>query len=138
MYISKNYCFFSNSTFLWSKNQIFIVISLGVINIWICWVESIPLWAIDRKILRGRDRVKTRNNIWWYAADVESSRTSLASRTSSENTFWSHWTWHWHQGQLLGLEASSPRKLPCLRLKNSTIFWTVEILLENAKNCAEN
>ena len=38
----------------------------------------------------------------------------------------------------LGLQASSSRKLPCPRLEDSTIFWTVEILLENAKNLAEN
>ena len=38
----------------------------------------------------------------------------------------------------LGLEASSPQKLPCPRLEDSTIFCTVEILLENARNLAEN
>ena len=53
--------------------------------------------------------------------EVESSRTSLASRTHFEVLG-------------LGLEASSPRKLPCPRLENSTIFYTVEILLENARN----
>ena len=41
--------------------------------------------------------------------EVESSRTSLASRTHFEVLG-------------LGLEASSPRKLPCPRLENSTIF----------------
>ena len=39
---------------------------------------------------------------------------------------------------VLGLEVSSPRKLPCPRLEDSTIFCTVEILLENARNLAEN
>ena len=34
----------------------------------------------------------------------------------------------------LGLEPSSPRKLPCPRLEDSTIFCSVE----NAKNLAEN
>ena len=34
--------------------------------------------------------------------------------------------------------ASSPRKLPCPRLEDSTIFLTGEILLENARNLAEN
>ena len=43
---------------------------------------------------------------------MESSRTSLASRTHFE---------------VLGLEASSPRKLPCPRLEDSTIFFTLEI-----------
>ena len=38
----------------------------------------------------------------------------------------------------LGLEASSPRKLPCSRLEDSTIFLTVEVLLENARNLGEN
>ena len=37
-----------------------------------------------------------------------------------------------------GLKASSPRKLPCPRLEDSTIFWTVEISLEKARNLAEN
>ena len=57
---------------------------------------------------------------------MESSRTSLASKTSLRTHF-----------EVLGFEASSPRKLPCLRLEDSTIFWTVEILLENARNLAE-
>ena len=38
----------------------------------------------------------------------------------------------------LGIEASSSRKLPCPRLEGSTIFCTVEILLKNARNLAEN
>ena len=44
------------------------------------------------------------------------------------------------EGQVLGLglEASSPRKLPCPRLEDSTIFCSVESLLENARNLAEN
>ena len=46
---------------------------------------------------------------------VESSRTSLASRTHFEVLG-------------LGLEASSPRKLACTRLKDSTIFWIVKSL----------
>ena len=40
--------------------------------------------------------------------------------------------------QVLGLEALGPRKLPCPRLEDSTIFLNVEILLENARNLAEN
>ena len=60
----------------------------------------------------------------------------------------------WPQGRLRGhilkslalaskvksmdLEASSPQKLPCPRLEDSSIFCTVEILLENARNLAEN
>ena len=60
----------------------------------------------------------------YYQSEVESSRTSLASRT------------HF---QVLGLEASSPwpRSLRS-SVEDSTIFWTVEILLENATNLAEN
>ena len=38
----------------------------------------------------------------------------------------------------LGLEASSRRKLTCPRLEDSTIFCTMEILLENARNFAKN
>ena len=49
--------------------------------------------------------------------------TFLASRTDFE---------------VLGLEASSSRKLSCTRLEDSTVFWTVKILLESAKNLAEN
>ena len=56
-------------------------------------------------------------------AEVESSKTSLASRTHFE---------------VLGLEASSPRKLTCPRFEDSTIFWTVKILFKNARNNAEN
>ena len=42
-----------------------------------------------------------------FIPEVESSRTSLASRTHFE---------------VLGLEASSPRKLACPRLEDSSIF----------------
>ena len=38
----------------------------------------------------------------------------------------------------LDLEASSPRKLSCPRLEDSTIFCTVKIILENARNLEEN
>ena len=57
-----------------------------------------------------------------YAAEVESSRTSLASRTDFEVL-----------GLGLGLEASSPRKLACPRLEDSTIFWKVKILCSGWK-----
>ena len=40
--------------------------------------------------------------------------------------------------EVLGLEDSSPRKWPCHWLKDSTLFCTVEMLLENARNLAEN
>ena len=56
---------------------------------------------------------------------MESLRTSLASRTHFEVLG-------------LGLKASSPQKLPCPRLEDSTIFCSIEILLENSKNLAEN
>ena len=46
-------------------------------------------------------------------AEVEFSRTSLASRTSSRTHF---------EVLGLGLEASSPQKLACPRLEDSTIF----------------
>ena len=59
--------------------------------------------------------------------EMESSRTPVASRTSSRTDF-----------EALGLEASSPRKLHCPWLEDSTIFWTVEILLESPRNFAEN
>ena len=46
-------------------------------------------------------------------AEVESLKTSLALKTSSRTNF---------EVLGLGLEASSPRKLPCPRLEDSTIF----------------
>ena len=46
-----------------------------------------------------------------------------------EDTFSSPWP---------GLEALGPRKLPCPRLEDGTIFLTVEVLLENTRNLAEN
>ena len=55
-----------------------------------------------------------------------------------EDTFWSPWPWSRSQVLSIGLEASSPRKLPCPRLEDSTIFWIVEILLQKARNVAEN
>ena len=61
-------------------------------------------------------------------SEVESSRTSLASRTSSRTDF--EVLGLGLEGQVLGLglEASSPRKLACPRLEDSTIFWNVKIL----------
>ena len=53
---------------------------------------------------------------------MESSRTSLASRTHFEVLGLGL------EGQVLGLglEASSPRKLACPRLEDSTIFWMLK------------
>ena len=51
--------------------------------------------------------VAHRKMLLWLTAEVESSRTSLTSRTHFE---------------VLGLEASSSRKLACPRLEDSTIF----------------
>ena len=51
-------------------------------------------------------------------SEVESLWTSLPSRTTSRT----HFEALGLEGQVLGLEASSPRKLPCPRLENSTIF----------------
>ena len=61
---------------------------------------------------------------------MESSRTSLASRTSSRTDFEVLGLGLGLEGQVLGLglEASSPRKLACPRLEDSTIFWKVKIL----------
>ena len=59
-------------------------------------------------------------------SEVESSRTSLASRTSSRTHFEVLGLGLGLEGQVLGLglglEASSPRKLPCPRLEDSTIL----------------
>ena len=49
-----------------------------------------------------------------YVLEMESSRTFLASRTHSD---------------VFGLEASSPRKLPCPRLEDSTIFELLKVYL---------
>ena len=61
-------------------------------------------------------------------AEVESSRTSLALTTSSRTHF--EVLGLGLEGQVLdlGLEASSPRKLACPRLEDSTVFWIVKIL----------
>ena len=50
-------------------------------------------------------------------SEVESSRTSLASRTSSGTHF-----------EVLGLEVSRVRKLPCPRLEDSSIFEPLKFL----------
>ena len=73
---------------------------------------------------------------FYFFIRIESSRTSLASRTSSKTHF--EVLGLGLEGQVLGLEVSSPRKLPCPRLDDSTIFCTAEILLENARNLAQN
>ena len=55
----------------------------------------------------------------FWLSEVESSRTLLASRTHFEVLGLGF------VGQVLGfgLEASSPRKLPCPRLEDSTLFF---------------
>ena len=57
-----------------------------------------------------------------FISEVESSRTSLASRTSSKTHF--EVLGLGLEGQVLGLglEASSPRKSACPRLEDSTFF----------------
>ena len=75
-----------------------------------------------------------------FPSEVESSRTSLASRTSSRTHF---------EVLGLGLEASSPWPWPWPRSLRSSktalssargqhYFWTVKILSENAINLVEN
>ena len=51
-----------------------------------------------------------------YVTEVESLRTSLASRTHFEVLGFGL------EGQVLCLEASSPQKSPCPGLEDSTIF----------------
>ena len=63
--------------------------------------------GIYRKIFTDMDNQKS---------EVESSRTSLASRTHFEVIGLGL------EGQVLGLEASSPRKLACPRVEDSSIF----------------
>ena len=82
-----------------------------------------PRWTNYIEDLGWNRSSFTQAKWWMWKTEVESSRTSLASRTHFE---------------VLGLEALGSRKLPCPRLEDSTIFWTVEILLENARNLAEN
>ena len=61
--------------------------------------------------------------------EVESSRTPLALRTSSRTHF--EVLGLGLEGQVLGLglEASSPRKLACPRLEDSTILRSLEKFL---------
>ena len=47
----------------------------------------------------------------------------------------------WPRGHILKSLASKPQVLencPCPRLEDNTLFWTVEISLENARNLAKN
>ena len=76
-------------------------------------------------IKRKKRSLKTKNistdakkGLHALLAEVESSRTSLASRTHFEVLGLGL------EGQVLGLglEASSPRKLACPRLEDSSIF----------------
>ena len=77
-------------------------------------------------------QLQTDPNKWMPPTEVESSRTSLASRTSSRTHFEVLGLGLGLEGQVLGLglglEASSPRKLACPRLEDSTIFWNDKIL----------
>ena len=65
---------------------------------------------------------------------MESSRTSLVSRTSSKTDF--EVLGLGLEGQVLGLglEASSPRKLACSRLEDNTIFELLKFFGAVEKN----
>ena len=94
--------------------------------------------VMNEKVLRRSDFVKylgvyIDEKLTWSVhvdklslPEVESSRTSLASRTSSRTHFEVLGLGLGLEGQVLGLglglEASSPRKLACPRLEDSTIF----------------
>ena len=62
---------------------------------------------------------------------MESSRTSLASRSSSRRHF--EVLFLGLEGQVLGLEASSPRKLPCPRLGDSTFLEPLKFCWKTSK-----
>ena len=78
--------------------------------------------------------VAPKKNKQCYSSEMESSKTSLASRTHFE-VLGLGLEDHVYG---LGLEASSHGKLFCPRLEDSTTFCTVEILLENPRNLEEN
>ena len=67
------------------------------------------------------------SHIFQFLSEVESSRTSLASRTRFKVLGL--------EGQVLGLglEASSPRKFPCPWFEDSTIFWTLKFFWKTPK-----
>ena len=78
------------------------------------------------------------HRVWQsYRAEVESSRTSLASRTSSRTHFEVLGLGLGLEGQVLGLglglEALGPRKLPCPRLEDSTIFEPLKFCWKRQK-----
>ena len=72
--------------------------------------------------------------VQYLRSEVEFSKTSLASRTRFGVLVLGHKV----QVLGIGLEASRPRELPCPQLEDSAIFCNVGILLENARNLAEN
>ena len=78
------------------------------------------LFADDLVLLSSTESGLQRTIKELCRSEVESSRTSLASRT--------HFEVLGLEGQVLGLEASSPRKLDCPRLEDSTNLWIVQIL----------
>ena len=95
---------------------------------------NVRLFADDTNLTinhqKSNDLEKMANNElkqisnWMKLTEVESSRTSLASRTSSRTDFEVLGLGLGLEGQVLGLglETSSPRKLACPRLEDSSIF----------------
>ena len=88
------------------------------------------LGVIQRIVLFENKRLSAAENVWklpqiltylaikvTYHRNRATPENALASRTFSRTHF-----------QVLGLKSSSPRKLPCPRLEDSTIFWMVKIL----------
>ena len=88
-------------------------------RLYVFYLNYLPVvtWGgwVTRLRMQPKLYVMSTNCAMRLLAEVESSRTSLASRTHFEVLG-------------LGLEASSPRKLAGPRLEDSTIFWIVKIL----------
>ena len=80
---------------------------------------------------RGRPRGQILKSLALaLASKVKSLALALASRPQVLENFEVLGLGLGLEGQVLGLglEASSPRKLACPRLEDSTIFWNVKIL----------
>ena len=99
---------------------------LWILGHWICYLfaatkQRQSWWSVLSEDVTTWQRCKLNPDhaIRIIVTEVESSRTSLASRT--------HFEVLGLEGQVLGLEASSPRKLACPRLEDSSIFWIVKI-----------
>ena len=133
---SKKNLFWKKKFFVWNKKSF----SNKKVSFWlkVDILEAFHMTLVKKDYCQDRDRKKRSGYRKKPSSDSQEKsaifklytncfcrqRVGLEAEEESSRTHF----------QVLGLEPSSPQKLPCPRLEDSTTFWTIE----NARNLEEN